>query len=396
MMTIEENFVEIASIEELDYTEDVYDITVEDNHNFYANGLLVHNCVGGPLSFEIFQVLQGVDFEELNWKLLNDATMLERVMSRIGNTWDRLTSAVGRENAHLELQFNKLPAQHLTNRALIEFARREGIEDKLIVTCDSHYARPEHWREREIYKKLGRLNYETFNPDALPKSVDELKCELYPKNAKQVWETYNETRGDATFYDDVIVRDAIERTWDIAHNFIGDVQPDRSVKLPTYTIPEGKTDVEALTQAVKEGLRVKGLHTNRDYVERSLYELKVIRDKDFASYFLTMKEIIRLGKEKMLIGPGRGCFTPGSRVKMADGLFCPIELVQVGDNVIDAHGERQVVTDTLVYDVSEELLELEIDDGTVIRCTKDHEIFTLNRGYVKARDLTHDDEIAEV
>jgi len=24
--------------------EDVYDITVEDNHNFYANGVLVHNC----------------------------------------------------------------------------------------------------------------------------------------------------------------------------------------------------------------------------------------------------------------------------------------------------------------------------------------------------------------
>ena len=25
--------------------EDVYDITVEGNHNFFANGILVHNCV---------------------------------------------------------------------------------------------------------------------------------------------------------------------------------------------------------------------------------------------------------------------------------------------------------------------------------------------------------------
>lgn len=31
-------------IEHLDYTEDVYDITVEKNENFYANGILVHNC----------------------------------------------------------------------------------------------------------------------------------------------------------------------------------------------------------------------------------------------------------------------------------------------------------------------------------------------------------------
>lgn len=35
----------IVEIEFLDYVEDVYDITVEDNHNFYANGILIHNCV---------------------------------------------------------------------------------------------------------------------------------------------------------------------------------------------------------------------------------------------------------------------------------------------------------------------------------------------------------------
>lgn len=31
-------------IESLEDTEDVYDITVEDNHSFYANGVVVHNC----------------------------------------------------------------------------------------------------------------------------------------------------------------------------------------------------------------------------------------------------------------------------------------------------------------------------------------------------------------
>jgi ribonucleoside-diphosphate reductase alpha chain len=31
-------------IEELEEGRDVFDITVEDNHNFYANGVLVHNC----------------------------------------------------------------------------------------------------------------------------------------------------------------------------------------------------------------------------------------------------------------------------------------------------------------------------------------------------------------
>ena len=32
------------TIEYLEENEEVYDITVEDNHNFFANGVLVHNC----------------------------------------------------------------------------------------------------------------------------------------------------------------------------------------------------------------------------------------------------------------------------------------------------------------------------------------------------------------
>jgi ribonucleotide reductase alpha subunit len=34
----------MINIQMLDKTEIVYDITVEDNHNFYANNILVHNC----------------------------------------------------------------------------------------------------------------------------------------------------------------------------------------------------------------------------------------------------------------------------------------------------------------------------------------------------------------
>ena len=34
----------MIKIEYIDEQEDVYDITVEDNHNFFANGILVHNC----------------------------------------------------------------------------------------------------------------------------------------------------------------------------------------------------------------------------------------------------------------------------------------------------------------------------------------------------------------
>jgi hypothetical protein len=35
---------EIVSIEEISCGSQRYDLTVEDNHNFFANGILVHNC----------------------------------------------------------------------------------------------------------------------------------------------------------------------------------------------------------------------------------------------------------------------------------------------------------------------------------------------------------------
>lgn len=264
-------------------------------------------CLGGPFSFETFREVQGVEFDDLKWTLLNDQSLLSRVISRMSNTYDMMVDCVGEENVFLELQFNKLPAQHLANRALIEFARRKKLTNQLVVTCDSHYSHPDRWKEREIYKLLGRGgNYDKLGPESIPKSREDLKCELYPKNAQQVWGSYVQTAAGMDFYRDEEILEAVERTWDIAHNLIGNVQPDTSPKLPTYVIPQGKTASGALVEAVKEGMRKKGLHTKKEYVERARYELEVIKKKNFSEYFLTMKSIIDIAKEEMSLGLGRG------------------------------------------------------------------------------------------
>ena len=140
-------------------------------------------CLGGPLCYEVFRHLQEVKFDNLNANLLDNKYLFDKVLLGVGNAYDQLEDAVGRGNVKLELQFNQLPAQHLVNRAIMEFASNSGLSEQLVVTTDSHYARPEHWRERELYKKLGWLNFKEFDPNQLPKSKDDLKCELYPKNA---------------------------------------------------------------------------------------------------------------------------------------------------------------------------------------------------------------------
>lgn len=263
-------------------------------------------CLGGPLSWDVFKHVQQVEFDDLKASLLDSPGLMSRVLTDVGNTYGQLVSAMGEENVYLELQFNRLSAQHLVNRALIEFAGRNGLEDRLVVTCDSHYSRPERWREREIYKKLGWLNYNSYDPSALPQSRADLKCELYPKNATQVWDTYLETAGDHDFYDDDLVRRAIERTHDVAHELIGDIKPDRSMKLPSYVVPEGTTEDKALLEECKKGLVRRGLADKDEYIDRLKTELKVIKQKSFSKYFLTMQAIMDVAREKMLLGPGRG------------------------------------------------------------------------------------------
>ncbi len=262
-------------------------------------------CLGGPLSYEVFKHLQGIEFDNLHASLLDDPAIMQKVMTGIGNSYDMLVDSVG-DAAFLELQFNRLPAQHLVNRALIEFANQNSLQERLIVTCDSHYSSPDHWKERELYKKLGWLNYKNFSPDSLPQAKDDLKCELYPKNAEQVWDSFLETTKEFDFYDEEVVCSAIERTHDIAYEMIDDIKPDCSMKLPSYTIPEGKTADQALIEASKAGLIKKELHKKPEYVSRLKEELKVIADKKFSEYFLTTKAIIDLAKTEMRVGPGRG------------------------------------------------------------------------------------------
>ena len=263
-------------------------------------------CIGGPLAYEAFSRLQGYEFERLTPDLLDDGSIFNSIQQGIGNSIDQLVDAVGQENVMLELQFNKLSAQHLVNRAIIEFAKQQNMTNQLIVTCDSHYSNPDHWKERELYRKLGWLNYKEFNPDSLPKSRDELKCELYPKNAKQVWDTYLEVKQGHDFYDDNLMLDAVERTHDVAHEMIGDIHPDRQMKLPSYVIPKDTTANKALLEACKIGLKDRGFHTNSQYIERLHWELKTIKEKNFAEYFLTMKAIMDIARDKMLVGPARG------------------------------------------------------------------------------------------
>jgi DNA polymerase-3 subunit alpha len=263
-------------------------------------------CVAGVPSWATYAQFPGRSFDELTPDLLDQPGTRDKVMRAVGNEFDRLCDAVGRENVFAEIQFNRLSAQHLTNRVLMEYARDNGM--KLVATADSHYSSPDLWRAREVYKLLGRMGRggQEISPDSIPSDVKLLKCELYPKNAEQMWDSYQDYCAGYDFYDDDLVAESIENAWHVAHDVVGDASMDTSMKLPSFGVRPGLTPFQTLVELCKEGMRKRALASKPAYVARLKNELSVIKQLDNAIYFLTLKSILDVVQKDQIIGCGRG------------------------------------------------------------------------------------------
>jgi len=92
------------------------------------------------------------------------------------------------------------------------------------------------------------------------------------------------------------------------------------------------------------------------------------------------------------------CMAPETKIKTSDGVKM-IKDINIGDNVLSLNEETQVYEFKEVYNVIEnptakkQKIELELDNGHIIKCTVDHKFLTSNRGWVEAQDLGDDDDI---
>jgi len=230
----------------------------------------------------------------------------EAVLNDMRRTTERMVDIFG-DRWYGELQWNNIPEQHKLNKYVIQMQEEYGIQ--LISTADSHYPGPDAWKDRELYKRLGWLGRGA--PDwlksELPDGVEEIGYELYPKNGNQMWESYKRYSEDVGFeYDDELVMNSITLTSDIAEKRIEAFFPDATVRLPDFVVTDGLTDTQALAKLCIAGAKDMDLHENKEYIERLKEELRVIDDRGFSKYFLTMKAIADVATMTQMVGPGRG------------------------------------------------------------------------------------------
>ena len=280
----------------------------------------------------------------------------EAVLDAMRESTRRMVDIFG-DRWYAEIQWNNIKEQHELNQYVIQVAQEFGVG--LVTTADSHYPNPDAWKDRELYKRLGWLGKGrpswAEEESQLPEGVEEIGYELYPKNGDQIWESYKQYSDSMGFeYDDDVVLKSIEETHKIAFERIESFLPDNTVRLPEFVVPAGYTATQALVNFALEGLKERGLHTNKEYTDRLKRELNVIDDRGFSKYFLTMKAIVDVTEQMMLAGPGRGS-AAGSLVAYALGIT---QIDPIKHGLLFSRFLRSDATDypDIDYDVSDPMI----------------------------------------
>jgi len=201
----------------------------------------------------------------------------------------RLQDIFGRDNLFVEIQDHGIPEQHRTNPQLLEIARK--LQAPLLATNDSHYVHRDDAVSHDalLCVQTGSL---MSDPDRFKFHSDE----HYLKTAAEMRHLFAEAP------------ESCDNTLWIAERCNVEIEFGKP-QLPNFPLPEGFTDdAEYLEHLTFEGARKRwGDQLPDNVVERLAYELKVIGDMGFSSYFLIVWDLIRHARDANIrVGPGRG------------------------------------------------------------------------------------------
>ena len=254
----------------------------------YSEGLIVATaCLGGEIPQAILRGRPEVAREVARWY-----------------------QEVFGDDFYLEIQDHGSPEDRIVNVEIVKIAKELGIG--LVATNDAHY--------------LSRHDVEAH---------DALLCVLTGKlisDEKRLRYTGTEFirseeemgRLFADHLEPDVVQEAIATTAVVADK-VEDYDILGRYQMPRFPIPDGHTPVSYLKEVTEQGLRDRlsldeGAAFDDEYGERLTYELGIMEQMGFPTYFLVVWDYIRFAREQGIpVGPGRGS-AAGSLVAYALGI----------------------------------------------------------------------------
>jgi DNA polymerase-3 subunit alpha len=196
----------------------------------------------------------------------------------------------------VELQDHGFPEQKPLNEILAKLARETGLE--LVASNDCHYD-----KQADAQAQLA------LTCIAAGRTYDEMKKlhhgsdQIYLKSGAEMLHRFRH------------VPEAGKNTLKVAEMTAGTCSPTNKPMLPSFKVPEGRTETSYFEELAQQGLekrleefRARGLTVERGpYDTRLELECKVIAQMGFAGYFLIVQDFINWGKNNGVpVGPGRG------------------------------------------------------------------------------------------
>jgi DNA polymerase III subunit alpha len=214
------------------------------------------------------------------------------------------------EDYYLEIQDHGSPEDRIVNVEIIKIARELGI--KFVATNDSHYISCYDVEAHDalLCIQTGKLIIED---NRMRYSGTE-----YLKSAEEMKQLFRDHLPDD------VIEEAVTTTLEVAekvepYNILGEP------RIPNYPIPSGHTADTYVEEIAWQGLLERLNRKSRNeidsvYKERLEYELKMIQQMGFSTYFLVVWDYIKFARDNDIpVGPGRGS-AAGSLVAYSMGI----------------------------------------------------------------------------
>ncbi len=196
----------------------------------------------------------------------------------------------GAENFFLELVHHpESPTQSEINQHLIELSKQTGAP--LVATKDVHYLHPD---DREAQDVLLCIHDGKLLDDRNRASMAFQDMSL--TSPQDMVEAFRDTP------------EAVSNSRRIADRCNVVIELGKNL-LPTFPVPNGKTDMEFLRELCEIGLQERYAEGQKrsEARERMEFELATIERMGFAAYFLIVQDYIVWAKTHgVIVGPGRG------------------------------------------------------------------------------------------
>ena len=208
-------------------------------------------------------------------------------MERAEKSLQEYLDIFGRDNFFIEIQNHGMEEEQKANAGLIQLAEKYNLD--LVATNDAHYLKREDSEFHDILLCIqmgktvddpGRMKFS--GTDFYLKSEEEMAA-MFPAYSEALSNTVK-----------IANRCHVEFDFESRH-------------LPNFPLPEGMTDEQYLRKLCEDNLSSHYPEETKEVRDRLEYELGVIHQMGFDSYFLIVWDFINYARSQNIpVGPGRG------------------------------------------------------------------------------------------